>query len=90
MGQTRAQANRKVRQEALRDQLATQGHLQHVVDLLNEIADPNKDLTKDILDRYKIAVDGKLKLIGKFLPDVKAIEMDVSVREHESALDELE
>lgn len=74
MAQTRAQLNRKVRQDALREQLASQGHVQHVIELLGEIGNPVKDLERTMLDRYKVVIDTKLKLIGKYLPDLKAVE----------------
>lgn len=74
MAETRAQLNRKVRQEALREQLASQGHVQHVIELLEEISNPINDIDKGMVDRYKIVIDTKLKLIGKYLPDLKAVE----------------
>ena len=37
MAMTRAQMNKKVRQEALRDQLSAQGHVQHVVDSIDKL-----------------------------------------------------
>ena len=59
----------------LRDQLRAGGHLQHVVDMANTIANPANDLEPDMLARYKVAIDTKLKLINKYLPDVKSVEV---------------
>ena len=74
MGTTAANKNRAIRQEALREQLSNQGHVQHVVEMLNEIKDLQRDLDSNDLARYKVAIDTKLKLIGKYLPDLKSVE----------------
>ncbi len=74
MGTTAANKNRAIRQEALREQLSNQGHVQHIVEMLNEIQDLQRDLDSNDLARYKVAIDTKLKLIGKYLPDLKSVE----------------
>jgi len=74
MGTTAANKNRSVRKEALREQLSAQGHVQHVVDILDEIKDLRKDLDQQDLARYKVVLDTKLKLISKYLPDLKSVE----------------
>ena len=74
MGTTVANKNRAIRQEALREQLSNQGHVQHIVEMLNEIQDLQRDLDANDLARYKVAIDTKLKLIGKYLPDLKSVE----------------
>ena len=51
-GVSKANANRAIRQEALRESLSAGGHIQHVVD-----------------------IDTKLKLVSKYLPDVKSVEI---------------
>lgn len=70
----RAARNRRVRQQALRDQLANQGHIQHVIDIVQEINDEDKPLDQLMIQRKKIVIDTKLKLINKYLPDVKVEE----------------
>jgi len=74
MGTTAATRNKQVRQEALREQLSAQGHVQHVVDILDEIKDLKRDLDSNDLARYKVVLDTKLKLISKYLPDLKSVE----------------
>ena len=74
MGTTAANKNRAIRQEALREQLSNQGHVQHIVEMLKEIQDLQRDLDSNDLARYKVAIDTKLKLIGKYLPDLKSVE----------------
>tara|TARA_R110002020_G_scaffold237953_1_gene450300 strand:+ start:83 stop:382 length:300 start_codon:yes stop_codon:yes gene_type:complete len=71
---TRLHKNRRVRQEALREQLSNQGHLQHVVDILEEIQ--NADLMEnEKLSRLKVVIDTKMRLINKYLPDLKSTEI---------------
>lgn len=42
--------------------------------MLEEIKDLQRDLDANDLARYKVAIDTKLKLIGKYLPDLKSVE----------------
>lgn len=72
---TRAAKNRRIRQEALREQLSSQGHVQHIIDLVKKIGDEAGEIDKPMIDRYKIVIDTKLKLINKYLPDLKATEI---------------
>ena len=71
MAATRAAQNRKIRQEALREQLAAQGHVQHVVDICEELSG---QLPASDVNRLKTKADIHLKLIDKYLPSVKAVE----------------
>ena len=89
---TRASLNRKVRQEALRDQLQAQGHVQHVVEILDNLRNEEHKLADDMLPRLKLVVDTKLKLIGKYLPDLKQTEIEgtIDIVAHESWLDKLD
>ena len=76
VGVSRANANKAIRQTALREQLAAQGHVQHVVDLLGEVqALGADDLNPVELQRYKLVIDTKLALIKKYLPDPKQVEL---------------
>jgi|JI10StandDraft_1071094.scaffolds.fasta_scaffold1098019_2 hypothetical protein len=75
MARTQADHNRAIRKDALREQLANGKHLEHVIDMANKIADHDELIESDMLARYKIAIDTKLRLINKYLPDVKAVEI---------------
>jgi len=66
--------NRRIRQEALREQLSNQGHLQHVVDILGEIQGAEL-MENEKLSRLKVVIDTKMKLINKYLPDLKSTEI---------------
>ena len=85
MAKTRAQENKAVRQEALREQLSAQGHVQHVIDLSDKLIELSDDLDQVQVARLKAGADIKLKLISKYLPDLKqseiTIEADVVAKE---------
>lgn len=75
---TRAQENKRIRQEALRDQLAAGGHIQHVIDIAEKMADVDIEMPAQDVSRLKAAADIKLKLINKYLPDLKVVEVSGS------------
>lgn len=91
MAETRAQSNRRIRQEALREQLAEQCRVQHILEdikKLDELSGLKLDdfesaedyiaehsVAKDKASIIKIAMDGRLKLLNKYLPDLKSVEV---------------
>lgn len=73
--------NRAIRQEALREQLAEQCRLQHILDNIVKMEDvsgsvkpENANMEMLEFQRIKAANDQRIKLMGKYLPDLKAIE----------------
>ena len=78
-GVSRAETNKAIRQEALREQLSNGKHVEHVVDMANKIADLDSALESADIHRLKTASELKLKLISKYLPDVKQIEQQINV-----------
>lgn len=72
---TAANKNRKIRQDALREQLSQKGLIQHVLEISDKLADVSIELPSDIVARYKIVIDTNLKLITKYLPDLKSTEI---------------
>lgn len=75
MGIKNADRNRAIRKDALREQLAQGKHLEHVISMANRIADLEQTVDGEQLARMKVAIDTKLRLINKYLPDVKSIEL---------------
>jgi len=73
-GVTRANANRKVRQDALREQLSNGKHVEHVIEIANKLTDPDNELEALTIQRLKAGANIKIKLINKYLPDLKATE----------------
>jgi len=73
-GVSRAQENKRIRQEALREQLANKGLLQQAIENISKIQDLNNELESSDIHRLKTATELQLKLVNKYLPDVKAVE----------------
>lgn len=67
--------NRRIRQEALREQLAAGGHVQHIVEIAQKLSNEHIALDPTMVSRLKAAADIKCKLINKYLPDLKAVEV---------------
>ncbi len=74
MGATRAHKNRALRQEALREQLAAQGHVQHLIESIEKIDDLGEGDSFE-LQKLKTAAELRLKVINKYLPDLKSTEL---------------
>ena len=77
MAKTRAQENRAIRQEALRKWLSEKCTAQHLIDNLNKIEqlDPASETFRNQLDKHKIANEQRLKIMNKYLPDVRTVEL---------------
>ena len=78
-GVSRAQANRRLRQESLREYLQERGSLQHLFDLIEKVEalDPHSDSFDKDLAKLKVSMDNRQKLLGKYLPELKATEIDM-------------
>ena len=75
MAKTKAQLNRQVRQEALRDQLSQQGHEQYIAEIISNLSDPELEYDSLWVQRLKAAADLRLKLMAKYIPDLKSQEL---------------
>ena len=76
MAATRANQNRKIRQDALREQLANQKLVEKVIDSINELDKLTSDQEgKDRAAIIKTGIDARLRLISKYLPDLKSTEI---------------
>lgn len=73
-GVSRADENRRIRQEELRAKLSAGSHLDDVIEFVTKIADLDDELDSANVHRLKTAAEIKLKLINKYLPDLKATE----------------
>ena len=91
-GESRAEQNRRIRQDKLREQLSSQSHIQHVVEIANKLTDLDKELDSLQIQRLKAAADIKKGLISKYLPDLKQMEIEggLSITAHEQWLDNLD
>lgn len=89
MAETRQQSNRRIRQEELRSQLAEQCRVQHIIDNIEKIeglgisteGDTQEIDYKDLqvnqfnLSKLKTANEQRIKLLNKYLPDLKSTEV---------------
>ena len=75
MGVTALNKNRAIRQQALREQLEKQGHLQHVLDLTDKLSNLDTPLENVEVQRLKTVIDTKIKLMNKYIPDLRSIEL---------------
>ena len=78
-GVSRAEANKAIRQEALREKLANSGLVQHVLENSSKIQDLDNPLEPADVNRLKVASELQLKLINKYLPDVKQVELEANM-----------
>lgn len=75
MGATVAAKNRKVRQESLREFLSKKCTVEQLLDNVKKIEHLEQDLTQEEVTRLRIATDIRVKLLSKYLPDLKSVEM---------------
>ena len=87
MAVTIKQRQRAARQEALREWLSEKCTAQHLVDNLIKIEelDPESESFSNELTKYKVANEQRLKIMGKYLPELRAVEMEGSL-EHSGSL----
>ena len=79
-GVSRAQTNRRVRQDALREYLSERGSVQHLFDLIEKVEDldPSDPSFDKQLSKLKVSMDQRQRLLNKYLPELKATEVDMS------------
>lgn len=74
-----AAKNRQVRQEALREWLSEKCTAQHLVDNIGKIEDldPEAETFSNDLAKYKTANDQRIRVMSKYLPDLKQQEITI-------------
>jgi len=72
---TAVHRNRAIRQEALREQLSQQGHEQYISEIISNLSDPEMEYDSLWVQRLKAAADLRLKLMAKYIPDLKSQEL---------------
>ena len=75
MAATREHKIRAERQGALREMLSKKCTVEQGMEISNKIAELGGELDALAVTRLKAAADLKMKLISKYLPDVKAVEI---------------
>ena len=81
MAKTRAQRERGIRQDELRTFISERGKLSYIFDNLEKIEelDPETDQYFDKrLQQLKIANEQRIRLLNKYLPDMKEEQTEVT------------
>lgn len=94
MAATALHKNRAIRQEALREQLSKQKHVEQVIKNIKKLEKEGAAMETSELSALKTAIDSRLKLVNKYLPDLKSTELTgegggaVAVADYSSYSDE--
>jgi hypothetical protein len=75
MPKTRAQLNRALRQEEMRNKIEASGYESHVADVVKKLLDPEQEYDSIEVQRMKSAADLSIKMMAKFMPDLKSTEI---------------
>lgn len=78
MATTRANENRRIRQDALREQLSSKGLMQQVIESAVKLADLDTPLESIDVQRLTAANNARLALVKKYLPDLKQTDIELS------------
>jgi len=71
----RADTARAINKEELKRYLSERGKVSHIFDLLEKIEDDSIQMEPIDLQRKKVAIDTRLSLLRKYLPDEKSVEV---------------
>ncbi|MGX5174925.1 hypothetical protein ACUR5C_12960 [Aliikangiella sp. IMCC44653] len=75
MAKTRAQENRTIRQNAQRDQLSAQRHVQLIIENIEKMEGlEHSESSPFNLAKFKAANDQRFRILNKYLPDLKQQE----------------
>ena len=69
---TRAQHNKAINQDSLRDKLRAGGHLQYAVETLKKIDEATDSFE---VAKHTSSFNCRMKLINKYLPELKSTEL---------------
>jgi hypothetical protein len=92
MARSRVDENREKLRQAARDKIKSEKVISQLIENAEKLqtgAESDEGLSSNQIGAYKAANEIHFKLLSKVLPDVKAIEAEVNISSHESALDEL-
>lgn len=84
-GVTRANENKRIREEALREQLRAKGLVQQILVIADKLENLSTVLEPNDVARLKASADIKKALVNKYLPDLKAIEHTGEITHHDAS-----
>lgn len=73
---TAAQKRRALDQNALREYLSNQQHEIHICEICDDLNDDSIIMDAITVQRKSKVIDTKLRLLNKYLPDLKSIEIE--------------
>lgn len=80
-GKSIAQRNKAIRQDALREQLSARGLTTQVLENITKLEDLDNELDSIEVQRIKTANELRMKLINKYLPDLKSTEIHAEIED---------
>ena len=88
-GVSRAQTNKRIRQESLREYLQERGSLQHLFDLLEKVddLDPSEPDFDKKLAKLDKAIGHRRHLLDKYMPHLKASEITLEANLKATSVD---
>jgi len=69
------QRNRAARQEEMRNKIEASGYESHVAEVVKKLLDPEQEFDSIEVQRMKSAADLSIKMMAKFMPDLKSTEI---------------
>lgn len=75
VAKTRAQLNRETRQAEMRKKIEASGYESHVHEVVKKLLDPELEFDSIEVQRMKSAADLSIKMMAKFMPDLKSTEI---------------
>jgi hypothetical protein len=69
------QRNRAARQEEMRNKIEASGYETHVHEVVKKLLDPTLEFDSIEVQRMKSAADLSIKMMSKFMPDLKSTEI---------------
>lgn len=76
---------RQERQEALREYLSERGKVNYIFDNIEKLESQGGSMETSELTAISKATDLRVKLLNKYLPDLKSVEIDADV-EHSGSI----
>lgn len=74
-GNSRANTRREINREELKLYLSERGKLDYIIENIEKLEDLTLELDGLSVQRMGKAIDSRLKLLNKYLPDEKSVEL---------------
>ncbi len=78
MAATVAARNKKVRQDALREQISKRCTVQQVLKNIEKMEEQGASMESTELQALRAATDTRLKLLNKYIPDLKQSDIELT------------